>query len=305
MKRLQPVGIDQIYQEQLSTLVKSSKNTILDLDEKELKPDSFIGNTIVNYKIEQLLDVTDEWRDYKALHLIKTKPYFLRIIQPEYSTSTNFRMRFRKETLVGARLNHKNIFPLTDAGMFQDCFYLAKKYRECIKLDNLIKQNQKLEPKVAVNVGIQLSNALQYVHQNKIIHRNINPGNIYVDVDGYVLLSDFGFSTSFAQHQDEVELESVKDVKQFLYQAPELGLTPPEATESSDIYSVCSVLFFVVTGEPPYKSIQDKLFGKRQNLKELDPNIPTKLISIIEKGISDNSEERFGKASQLSVALKE
>ena len=95
----------------------------------------------------------------------------------------------------------------------------------------------------------------------------------------------------------------VKDVKHFLYQAPELGLTPPEATESSDIYSICSVLFFVVTGEPPFKSVQDKLFGKRQNLKELDPNIPTKLISIIEKGMSDNSEERFINAFQLTTAL--
>ncbi len=119
------------------------------------------------------------------------------------------------------------------------------------------------------------------------------------------MLSDFGFSTAEGQPQTGKTLESVKNITELLYQAPELALKPPKASERSDIYSVCTILFYAVSGQHPFTSLQNKLSGKTQDIKTFESRLPNALVEVITRGMLDDLDYRFTDAFEFSSALKE
>ena len=177
---------------------------------------SFVGEVIGNYIIEEVINVTNTWFDLKVIHNLRKRPYFLRLFDSKYTNNPTFRQRFQREAKISTKLNHKNIFPLTNAGSENEVFYIVKEYKDCMSLEFLVENYEKLSPIIVINIGIQLSNALQYIHKNKVIHRNINPHNIYIETEGYVLLSGFGYSATLDQPQTDTTLEDVNEHNQII-----------------------------------------------------------------------------------------
>jgi serine/threonine protein kinase len=158
---------------------------------------------------------------------------------------------FRREIRMLGRLDHTNLVRGIDAGFDGNVFYMVTEFIDGLDLNRLVKKYGCLTDDVAASIISQAARALGYAHENKIIHRDVKPGNIFVGFDGCVKLLDLGLARSEA----DGEASSFSGVVGTIdYISPE-QLNKESAGSvgaSADIYSLGCTLYYLITGEPPY-----------------------------------------------------
>jgi len=158
---------------------------------------------------------------------------------------------FRREIRMLGRLDHQNLVRAIDAGFDGNVFYMVTEFIDGLDLNRLVKKYGRLTDDVAASIISQAARALGYAHENKIVHRDVKPGNIFVGFDGCVKLLDLGLARSEA----EGEASSFNGVVGTIdYIAPE-QLTKKSAesvTSTADVYSLGCTLYYTVTGKTPY-----------------------------------------------------
>jgi serine/threonine protein kinase len=158
---------------------------------------------------------------------------------------------FRREIRMLGRLDHENLVRAIDAGFDGNVFYMVTEFIDGLDLNQLVKKYGRLTDDVAAAIISQAAQALGYAHENKIVHRDVKPGNIFVSFNGSVKLLDLGLARS------EVEGEAISFngvVGTIDYIAPE-QLNKKKAAyvdALADIYSLGCTLYYAVTGKPPY-----------------------------------------------------
>ncbi len=288
----------------INNISKLRKTDLMPRSELQSDLDQMIGQTLGNYKLVELTDVTMFWRDYKAKHTILNKSYVVRVMSSEYTDTPEFKQRFQREARVGSRLFHPNIIRLASAGKEDDYYFFAREYQETIRVDFFVANTGPLQPKFVVDMGKQIASALYYAHQNQILHRNLNPTNILIDKKGTVLISDFGFSALLDQPSTGSTLAHAVDPRTILYRSPELMSESPEASERSDIYSLCAILYFALSGRSPFLKLPDVFEGVSQPIASLVPDISPMLAEIIHKGLERDPDERFVEAHEIATAFE-
>jgi serine/threonine protein kinase len=163
--------------------------------------------------------------------------------------------RFKAERQILASLNHANIARLIDAGESQDGFpYLVMEYVHGETIDKYCDR-LKLSLEQRIELLLKVCGAVQYAHQNLVVHRDLKPGNILVTPDGTPKLLDFGIAKLLDTSEAAAALALTRMNDRVLtpeYASPEqiLGQT---VTTSSDVYSLGVVLYELLTGLRPYK----------------------------------------------------
>ena len=158
---------------------------------------------------------------------------------------------FRREIRMLGRLDHTNLVRAIDAGFDGNVFYMVTEFIDGLDLNRLVKKYGCLTDDVAASIISQAARALGYAHENKIVHRDVKPGNIFVGFDGCVKLLDLGLARSEADGEASLFSGVVGTID---YISPEqlnkksAGSVGP----SADIYSLGCTLYYLVTGEPPY-----------------------------------------------------
>ncbi len=298
------LDLEQFYSEQHDKFDAIKKTQNLARENIEVEIDPMIGKTIDNYQLEELLDITFYWKEYKAKHILFETPCIVRLISEQQTKSPGFEHRFRRETKVSLRLSHKNIISLKSAGKFAEHYFFVRDYQETSRLDILVSKKGKLKPKAAIYVGTQLASALLYAHQKKVIHRNINPTNIMLDKAGTAYLSDFGFAAILEEPSTGATTTEGVDPRSLPYRAPELLGEKPYANDQSDVYSLCAVLYFAIAGFSPFQNIFEALRLTPPPLDQLVKNIDPRLSEIIAKGLNKNYLERFDNTQTFYDAFK-
>ena len=131
---------------------------------------------------------------YKALDQRTHHAVAIKILKPEYKNDEEFLRRFEREAQAASKVSHHNIVNLLDVGSQDNYRYLVLEYVEGRTLKEIIDEKGALPPKTAVQIAIRLLSALQHMHKNGIIHRDIKPQNIIVDADYNVKVTDFGIA---------------------------------------------------------------------------------------------------------------
>ena len=108
------------------------------------------------------------------------------------AASKEYSMRFMREAQSVARLNHPNIVQVYDFGEQGDIAYIVMEFIKGKELKNFFDANERFDLKEAVRIMCELLEALEFAHQAGIVHRDIKPGNVMVDVNGHAKLTDFG-----------------------------------------------------------------------------------------------------------------
>ncbi len=115
----------------------------------------------------------------------------LKVLKADLIASETFVQRFLKEARAAARLTHPNIVSIYDADEDQGTIYIAMELLAGESLDKLIRKRKFSEEEIVL-FGIQMARILDYAHQRGIIHRDIKPGNIVLDANGQIKITDFG-----------------------------------------------------------------------------------------------------------------
>ncbi|MFN8578057.1 MAG: protein kinase [Candidatus Sericytochromatia bacterium] len=268
---------------------------------------SLISDFEKNYKVERKIGAGGMGDVYLATDKRLERFVAVKVLKVQDNiNSQEFIERFKNEAKSIAKLSHPNIVSIYDFGSQDDVYYMIMEYLEGNNLNELIeKSKQRIPHSLVVNVAIQMCNALQYAHDNKVIHRDIKPDNIILTNKGIVKLTDFGI----------VLLDKDKDnsndqiVGSILYSSPEQLSDSSASNEKSDLYSLGVTLYEMLVGKNPFytddilKSIKSIMYDMPESPSDIYPEIPRGLSDIIMKTLEKNPNNRFENIKELKKEI--
>ncbi len=188
---------------------------------------------------------------YKARQPALDRLVALKILPASSAEDPGFAERFNREARALARLNHPNIVALYDFGQVENMPYFLMEYVDGATLRQVV-HGGKLHPQDTLRVVIQICEALQFAHEEGVVHRDIKPDNILVDQKGRIKITDFGIAKIIGQESKDLALTEPKDVIGTThYMAPEQVENPQNVDHRADIYSLGVVFYELLTGELP------------------------------------------------------
>jgi serine/threonine protein kinase len=211
---------------------------------------------------------------YKARQPGLNRIVALKILAPEKVAEPRFAERFQREAQALARLNHPNIVRVFDFGQADGLYYLLMEFVDGFSLRQLL-QARKISPDVALAIVPKICAALEFAHEQGVVHRDIRPENVLLDYRGRVMIADFGIARILGESAPEIpslgltptlspsteEKAGVRGERlmkdQSLgtphYLAPEQGADPQTVDHHADIYSTGVMFYEMLTGELPLK----------------------------------------------------
>ncbi len=250
-------------------------------------PDTFPG-----YRVVAIVGFGGMGTVYRAVQLSMEREVALKVLHQRYSHVPRFVERFEREATALAALNHPNIVAVIDRGRVGDTYYLVMEYVRGRTLRYLIR-NKRLTVERAVEIAIQICDALQAAHGCGVVHRDIKPGNILVTPEGLVKVADFGI-VHIAGDDKHAERERRTRLGTAKYMAPEQRGTGLVVDHRADIYALGITLYEMLTGQLPGGS----------PASAHNPAIPKPLDEIIERATREDREERFQSAVEMRDALE-
>ncbi|MFY0544479.1 Stk1 family PASTA domain-containing Ser/Thr kinase [Brevibacillus sp. H7] len=243
---------------------------------------------------------------YKARDLILNRQVAVKVLRPQFGTDEDFVNRFRREAQAVASLSHPNVVGVYDVGQDGDTHYMVMEYVEGSTLKEVINQRGALLVEEAVRIAVQICDALDHAHQNKIIHRDIKPHNILIGNNGRVKVTDFGIARAVTSTTITHTNSVLGSVHYFSPEQARGGIT----AEKSDIYSLGIVLYEMVTGQLPFsgespisvalKHLQEPLPEPRQ----VKPDIPQSVENVILKALVKDPLLRYASAKEMLLDLE-
>ena len=185
---------------------------------------------------------------YRATDLSLERPVALKLIAPELAGDESFRERFLREPRLAASLDHPNVIPIYEAGEHEGQLYLAMRFVEGSDLRSVLGREGTLSPERALAVLAQVAGALDAAHRRALVHRDVKPGNVLLDEDGHVYLTDFGITKQLGgDSTDTGRMVGTLD-----YLAPEQIRGEP-VDGRTDCYALGCVLYECLAGAPPFR----------------------------------------------------
>ena len=217
--------------------------------------------------------------------------------------------RFRFEAEAAASLDHPNIVPIHEIGESDGSCYFSMQLIEGRRLDEAIR-HEPMSTRRAAELIIKLAYTVHYAHKRGILHRDIKPGNILIDADGEPHLTDFGLAR-LVERENTISGATVEALGTPSYMAPEQAAgDAAQFSSATDVYGLGSVLYHLLTGQPPfvsatiYETVRLALETEPRRPCLLNPKVDRDLSTICLKSIEKDPERRYASALGLAEDLE-
>ncbi len=257
------------------------------------------------YEIVQLLGEGGMSYVYKANDKQLKRTVAIKTLKPNYVEQEKFVERFKREAQTAANLNHPNIVQIFDWGIGDEPFFVME-YIEGNTLTSIIAKRRTISLNDVLFIGAQVSSGLQAAHSKGLVHRDIKPGNIMITPEGKVKVTDFGIVSLQNEESDITKTGSILGTASYI--SPEQAQGKPVSKES-DLYSLGTVLYELITGRPPFESdtpiatATKHITDKPEKLSVIRPDIPKGVENAVLKLLHKYPKDRFKNAEDLRAVL--
>ncbi|HEU5103500.1 MAG TPA: protein kinase, partial [Roseiflexaceae bacterium] len=265
------------------------------------------GRNLGPYRLIEQLGVGGMATIYRAYHAAMDRYVAIKVLPRHLASDPTFRARFEQEARTIARLEHRHILPVYDAGEDHGISYLVMRFSEGGTLNDLIGAGR-LTFERAVRLVSQVGEALACAHQRGVIHRDVKPANVLLSRDGDALLTDFGIAKLM-----EGSLQITGDgslIGTPAYMAPEQVLGQP-VDGRADLYALGIILYEALTGTRPFEADTPlalalmQVYNPPRSPRHLNPDIPDVLEQLIVRALAKESAERYQTAEAMVEALNQ
>ena len=267
------------------------------------------------YRIIRLLGEGGMGSVHLAEHVGLNKRVAIKFLHLELAGQDDVVKRFEQEAKVAASIRHKNIIEVYDVGFSSDGDpFLVMEYLEGESLASLLKRSGPMSTGAACAVMEPALLALAAAHRQSIIHRDLKPENIFLahqpDEPPVVKIIDFGLSKITTGSPDVLCTQTGSIMGTPAYMSPEQARGASDIDHRTDLYSMGTMLFEMLTGELPYsgKNFTEffaKLLTEEPRApREVYPDFPVEAEPIVRKALCKNTEERFQSAAEMLEALR-
>jgi len=265
------------------------------------------------YTIERRLGEGGMATVYLAADLKHDRQVAIKVLKPELAAVLGAE-RFVQEIKTTASLQHPNILPLFDSGTVEQqdgamafLFYVMP-YIEGETLREKLDRETQLGIDEAVKIATEVAEALDYAHRNGVIHRDIKPENILLH-DGRPMVADFGIALAVSAAAGGRMTETGLSLGTPHYMSPEQATAEKDLTHRSDVYSLGTVLYEMLTGEPPHMGnsaqqiIMKIVTDTPRPVTELRKSVPPNVTAAVAKSLEKLAADRFESAKAFADAL--
>ena len=245
---------------------------------------------------------------YLADDLRHDRKVALKVLKPELAAVVGGE-RFLAEIKTTAKLQHPHVLPLFDSGEADTFLYFVTPYIEGESLRERIDREKQLSVDEAVSITRKVADALDYAHEHGVVHHDIKPGNILISDRGEPLVADFGTALAVAQAGGGRITETGLSLGTPHYMSPEQASGDRDIDPRSDVYSLASVLYELLAGQPPFAATTAQavlvqiLTAEAQPVTKLRKTVPPHVSAALTRGLEKLPADRFPSALSFSEAL--
>jgi serine/threonine-protein kinase len=245
---------------------------------------------------------------YRAHQISLDREVALKMILPGRLSEPEHVERFQQEAEAAAQLDHPGIISVYEVGKFAEQPFFCMQLVAGQTIGEL-GQKQAFEQRQSAAMLLEVSEAIQYAHRRGVLHRDLKPSNIMVDGDGKTHVTDFGLAKRFTHGHDITQTGAILGTP--AYMAPEQASGGRGSTGvHTDIYALGAILYFMVTGRPPFSAatpVDTVLLVLDQEVtppRVLNTRIDRDLEMIILKCLQKPVDLRYRSAQQLADDLR-
>lgn len=272
-----------------------------------LSSDDRVGTRFGDYAIEALIGVGGMGKVYKA-SAADGAPVALKIVKRDLARDETFRRRFRREARIAQTVRNPHVVPVRDTGEHEDLPYLAAQFIEGATLDQKLAADGRLDLATTVRICGQVADGLQALWKAGMVHRDVKPANILLDLDENAYITDFGLAKDSA---GTVLTRPGQPLGSMDYMPPEQIRGEP-VTGAADIYSLGCVVFECLSGRPPFADregmrvlwahLQDEPPDPPADRTDVSPEFTRALKAALRKEPAERPRSSVDYARSLSAA---
>jgi eukaryotic-like serine/threonine-protein kinase len=260
-----------------------------------------------HYNVERVLGEGGMATVYLAHDVKHKRKVAVKVLKPELAAVLGAD-RFVQEIATTAALQHPNILPLFDSGTADGFLYYVMPYIDGETLRDKLNRETQFGVDESVKIAVDIADALHYAHTHGVIHRDIKPENILL-ANGKPMVSDFGIALAVSAAAGGRMTETGLSLGTPHYMSPEQATAEKDISARSDVYSLASVLFEMLAGQPPHlggsaqQIIMKIITETPQSVSQLRKSVPQNVASAVAKALEKLPADRFDSAKAFADAL--
>ncbi|MGO9107753.1 MAG: protein kinase domain-containing protein [Thermoguttaceae bacterium] len=262
--------------------------------------------TVGNYRLLRRLGTGGMGTVFEAAEISSGRHVALKLVGPQFASSRDSVERFREEGRLASMISHPRCVFVLAADEDQGRPYIVMELMPGGTLNDLVRQNGPLPPEQAIRKILDVIDGLNEAHEVGLIHRDVKPGNCFLEADGRVKIGDFGLAKSLLRDSHLTQTGTFLGTP--LFAAPEQIKCEGGAVQD-DVYSVAATLYFLLTGQAPFQSGDTMATMARivsedpPSMRALRPDLPKVLDDVVLQGLARERKNRWRSLEQFRQAL--